>query len=154
MKAYGGLSPYVLFLFHHTLSLLAWPYAVSAGRCTYFVNFFLVSEVTNVNLSLRWFLMKTGKGEESRAYFINGVLWIPLFFAVRVAVIPDLVDQYWNSDWSKLGPIETWAARTLLPVPVGLNVYWFGLIMHTAYVALFGKEAAKTAKTKETKKKR
>ena len=83
MKAYGGLSPYVLFIFHHTLSLLAWPYAVSAGRCTYFVNFFLVSEVTNVNLSLRWFLMKTGKGEESRAYFINGVLWIPLFFAVE-----------------------------------------------------------------------
>jgi hypothetical protein len=154
MKAYGGLSPYVLFLFHHTLSLLAWPYAVSAGRCTYFVNFFLVSEVTNVNLSLRWFLMKTGKGEQSVAYFINGVLWIPLFFAVRVAVIPDLVDQYWNSDWSKLGPIETWAARTLLPVPVGLNVYWFGLITHTAYVALFGTESAKTAKTKETKKKR
>ena len=107
-----------------------------------------------MNLSLRWFLMKTGKGEESRAYFINGVLWIPLFFAVRVAVIPDLVDQYWNSDWSKLGPIETVAARTLLPVPVGLNVYWFGLIMHTAYVALFGKESPKTAKTKETKKKR
>ena len=58
MKAYGGLSPYVLFLFHHTLSLLAWPYAVSAGRCTYFVNYFLVSEVTNANLSLRWFLVK------------------------------------------------------------------------------------------------
>ena len=63
------------------------------------------------------------------------------------------MDQYWNSDWSALGPIETWAARTLLPVPVGLNVYWFGLIMHTAYVALFGKETPETEK-KETKKKR
>ena len=131
MKAYGGLSPYVLFLFHHTLSIAAWPYAVSAGRCVYFVNYFLASEVTNVNMSLRWFLMKTGL-EGSRVYFWNGILWIPLFFAVRVAVIPNLVDQYWNSDWSALGPVETWAARLLLPIPVGLNVYWFGLIVSTA----------------------
>jgi E3 ubiquitin-protein ligase DOA10 len=45
MRAYGGVVPYVLFLFHHTLSIAAWPYAVSAGRCVYFVNYFLVSEV-------------------------------------------------------------------------------------------------------------
>ena len=149
MKAYGGLSPYVLFLFHHTLSLLAWPYAVSAGRCTYFVNYFLVSEVTNANLSLRWFLMKsTNAGEASLAYFINGIVWIPLFFAVRVCVIPELVDRYVNGDWSKLGPIETYAARFLLPVPVALNVYWFGLIVTTAYGALFGKESKKESKKK------
>lgn len=151
MKAYGGLSPYILFLFHHTLSLLAWPYAVSAGRCTYFVNYFLVSEVTNVNLSLRWFLMKaTSAGEFSTAYFVNGILWIPLFFIVRVCVIPDLIDQYLNSNWQSLGPIETWAAGLLLPVPVGLNVYWFGLILTTAYNALFGaKEEEKESKKKK-----
>ena len=95
MRAYGGVVPYVLFLFHHTLSIAAWPYAVSAGRCVYFVNYFLVSEVTNFNMSLRWFLMKT-KREGGSVYFWNGILWIPLFFAARVAVIPDLVDQYWR----------------------------------------------------------
>ena len=156
MKAYGGLSPYVLFLFHHTLSIAAWPYAVSAGRCVYFVNYFLASEVTNVNMTLRWFLMKTGL-EGSRVYFWNGILWIPLFFAVRVAVIPNLVDQYWNSDWSALGPVETWAARLLLPIPVGLNVYWFGLIVSTAvkYI-LTGSEDGAPAKAghKESKKKK
>jgi hypothetical protein len=51
---------------------------------------------------------------------------------VRVAVIPNLVDRYLNSDWSALGANETWAARLLLPVPVGLNLYWFGLIITTA----------------------
>ena len=57
MAAYGGVTPYVLFIFHHTFSIAAWPYAVSAGRCVYFVNYFLVSEVTNFNMSLRWYLM-------------------------------------------------------------------------------------------------
>ena len=61
MAAYGGVTPYVLFLFHHTFSIAAWPYAVSAGRCVYFVNYFLVSEVTNFNMSLRWYLTKTNR---------------------------------------------------------------------------------------------
>ena len=131
MAAYGGVTPYVLFLFHHTFSIAAWPYAVSAGRCVYFVNYFLVSEVTNFNMSLRWYLTKTNR-EGGSLYFWNGILWIPLFFLVRVAVIPNLVDRYLNSDWSALGANETWAARLLLPVPVGLNLYWFGLIITTA----------------------
>ena len=131
MAAYGGVTPYVLFLFHHTFSIAAWPYAVSAGRCVYFVNYFLVSEVTNFNMSLRWYLTKTNR-EGGSLYFWNGILWIPLFFLVRVAVIPNLVDRYLNSDWSALGANETWAARLLLPVPVGRNLYWFGLIITTA----------------------
>ena len=97
----------------------------------YFVNYFLVSEVTNFNMSLRWYLMKTNR-EGGSLYFWNGILWIPLFFCVRVAVIPNLVDRYLNSDWSALGVNETWAARLLLPVPVMLNLYWFGLIITTA----------------------
>ena len=135
MRAYGGVGPYVLFMFHHTFSIAAWPYAVSAGRCVYFVNYFLMSEVTNFNMSLRWFLMKT-KQEGGSVYFWNGILWIPLFFVVRVYVIPDLVDQYWNSDWSKLGPTETWAAGLLLPIPVMLNVYWFSQIVSGAVAFL------------------
>ena len=102
MAAYGGVTPYVIFLFHHTFSIAAWPYAVSAGRCVYFVNYFLVSEVTNFNMSLRWYLTKTNR-EGGSLYFWNGILWIPLFFLVRVAVIPNLVDRYLNSDWSALG---------------------------------------------------
>ena len=115
MAAYGGVTPYALFIFllHHTFSIAAWPYAVSAGRCVYFVNYFLVSEVTNFNMSLRWYLMKTNR-EGGSLYFWNGILWIPLFFCVRVAVIPNLVDRYLNSDWRALGPNETWAARLLL----------------------------------------
>jgi len=35
-------------------------------------------------MSLRWFLIKT-KRDASSLYFWNGIVWIPLFFAVRVA---------------------------------------------------------------------
>ena len=78
-----------------------------------------------------------------------------LFLAVRIAVIPNLVDQYWNSDWSALGPIETWAARVLLPVPVGLNVYWFGLIAVAAVnVIRTGSEDGAPAESAETERKK
>lgn len=156
MRAYGGVAPYILFLFHHTLSIAAWPYAVSAGRCVYFVNYFLVSEVTNFNMSLRWFLMKS-KMENSAVYFWNGILWIPLFFCVRVAVIPNLADQYWNSDWAALGPVETWAAGVMLPIPVMLNVYWMGqIIAGTIAFLTAGSEDGKTQKgaAGENKKKK
>jgi hypothetical protein len=152
MRAYGGASPYVLFLIHHTLSLAAWPYAVTSGRCVYFVNYFLVSEVTNFNMSLRWFLMKCGK-EGGRVYFWNGILWIPLFFTIRIAVIPRLVTAYFAGDWSELGANETWAARLLLPVPILLNVYWFWLIASTAIKFLAtGSETGVRKEALETKK--
>lgn len=152
MKAYGGVAPYVLFIFHHTLSIAAWPYAVSMGRCVYFVNFFLFSEVTNFNLSLRWFLMTT-KRENSSLYFWNGILWIPLFFAARIAVIPGLVDRYWNSDWTQLGAGETWAARLMLPIPVMLNVYWMGQIASGAISYLTGSAGGEAPAGEDKKKK-
>jgi hypothetical protein len=68
----------------------------------------------------------------SNSKLCGATLRIPLFFLARLAVIPDLADQYWNSDWSALGAVETWAARVMLPIPVALNVYWMGLIMQGA----------------------
>ena len=54
--------------------------------------------------------------------------------------------EHRNSDWSKLGPVETWAARIMLPIPVMLNVYWMALIVSGALKFLTtGSEEGKPA---------
>ena len=59
----------------------------------HFVNFFLVSELTNSNMATRWFLLKC-KLESSTFYVLNGLAWIPLFLVVRVLVIPSMLQAF------------------------------------------------------------
>ena len=98
---YGGKKAYYLFIVHHVFSICIWPYAVLAGRCVYFVNFFLVSEVTNSNMSTRWFLLKC-KLEKSAFYVLNGLAWIPLFLGVRVLVIPLMLKAFIFGSWNAI----------------------------------------------------
>lgn len=128
---YGGKKAYYLFIVHHVFSICIWPYAVLAGRCVYFVNFFLVSEVTNSNMSTRWFLLKC-KLEKSAFYVLNGLAWIPLFLGVRVLVIPLMLKAFIFGSWNALSIGEKIVAFTTLPIPSMLNVYWARMIVRNA----------------------
>ena len=129
--AYGGKKAYYLFILHHAFSIYIWPYAILAGRCVYFVNFFLVSEVTNSNMATRWFLLKC-KLESSTFYVLNGLAWIPLFLGVRVLVIPSMLQAFIFGSWNALSPGEKIVAFTTLPIPSMLNVYWSRMIVMNA----------------------
>jgi hypothetical protein len=130
-STYGGKKAYYLFIVHHLFSLCIWPYAVLAGRCVYFVNFFLVSEVTNSNMSTRWFLLKC-KLEKSTFYVVNGLAWIPLFLGVRVLVIPLMLKAFIFGSWNALSAGEKIVAFTTLPIPSMLNIYWARMIVSNA----------------------
>ena len=62
---------YYLFILHHAFSICIWPYAVSLDGKAYFVNFFLVSELTNSNMATRWFLLKCKL--ESSTFYVERV---------------------------------------------------------------------------------
>ena len=130
-SAYGGKKAYYLFILHHAFSICIWPYAVLAGRCVYFVNFFLVSELTNSNMATRWFLLKC-KLESSTFYVLNGLAWIPLFLVVRVLVIPSMLQAFIFGSWNALSLGEKIVAFTTLPIPSMLNVYWARMIVMNA----------------------
>ena len=154
MKAYGGLSPYVLFS-----SITPSPSPRGPRRLRRPMRLFrqLLPRLGGDQRQHDPPLVPNEDGPGGQpSVFLERHLWIPSS-SPCVAVIPNLVDQYWNSDWSALGPVETWAARLLLPIPVGLNVYWFGLIVSTAvkYI-LTGSEDGAPAKAghKESKKKK
>jgi hypothetical protein len=150
--AYGGKGAMYLFIVHHLLSIALWPYALTRGLCVYHINWFLVSEATNFNMSLRWYLVKLDK-TASKAYLLNGLAWIPLFMGIRVVVIPKLFMLYFHGDWSVFTSVEYWLARTTLPIPSFLNVYWARQIVEGAVQHLIGESApAKAAVTKSKSK--
>ena len=145
---YGGKKAYYLFVVHHVFSILIWPYAVLWGRCVFFVNFFLVSEVTNVNMSTRWFLLKC-KMEKSSVYLVNGLAWIPLFLGVRVLVIPLMLNAFIFGTWGKLNLVEKIVAFVFLPIPSMLNVYWSKMIVSNAMKYLITGEDPENLSQKE-----
>jgi len=154
--AYGGEGPMYLFIVHHILSMILWPYALTRGLCAYHINWFLISECTNFNMSLRWYMVKLNM-TKSKVYLLNGLSWIPLFLGVRVLVIPSLFKSYWYSDWSVFTPEQVWIARVTLPIPSLLNVYWARQIVQGAVQFLVTgedpeKKAAPVAATKAVKK--
>ena len=130
-QAYGGKKAYYIFVLHHLFSIIIWPYAVFAGRCVWFINYFLVSEATNANMSLRWFLLRC-KMEKTRIYLVNGLLWIPLFLGVRICVIPAMARALIFATWERLTYWEKIFAFTTLPLPSMLNIYWIRMILSNA----------------------
>jgi hypothetical protein len=129
--AYGGAGALCLFIVHHVFSIILWPYALSRGLCAYHINYFLVSEVTNFNMSLRW-ILSTLKKTHTKLYLFNGLGWIPLFISVRVVVIPKLYSAFVNSDWRVFTSAQYWVAALTLPIPSMLNLYWTKQIVEGA----------------------
>eukprot|EP01048_Picozoa_sp_COSAG05_P020014 COSAG05_NODE_3296_length_2170_cov_2.142443_1_plen_223_part_00 len=78
---------YKMMLGHHIGSLVAWPYAICAGRCALFVNWFMLSEGTNIFLNARYILMKIGHSTGT-LYLSNGLIWTLSFVVLRMAPIP------------------------------------------------------------------
>jgi hypothetical protein len=148
LEAYGGAGALRLFIVHHVFSIVLWPYALTRGLCAYHINYFLVSEVTNFNMSLRWILSAL-KLSDSKLYLVNGLSWIPLFMGVLVVVIPRLYAAFMGSDWSVFTPAQYWAALLTLPIPSALNVYWAQQIVVGATKFLLTGEEPGAAKKKE-----
>ena len=153
LKAYGGAGALYLFIAHHVFSIFLWPYALTRGLCAYHINYFLVSEVTNFNMSLRWILSAL-KMSDTTLYLVNGLAWIPLFFSVRVAVIPRLFASFVGSDWSVFTPIQRWVALLTLPIPSMLNLYWSKKIVFGALKFLATGEEPNAKKSPSPKKKK
>lgn len=123
-KLWGG-SQYALYVVHHILSFLIWPYAVANARGVKFVNYFLLSEASNVFMVSRYFCKRLGMTESSPVYVTVCVLWLLSFFALRIVPIPTLLDTYVNGNFDTFGPVELYVSSATLPIPSMLNMYWF-----------------------------
>uniref|UniRef100_A0A7S2IN13 TLC domain-containing protein n=1 Tax=Haptolina brevifila TaxID=156173 RepID=A0A7S2IN13_9EUKA len=132
LKDLGGASAYAIMWMHHIVSLLVWPYAVVSGSGVFFVSYFLATEVTNIGQNL--FLL--ANRSKLLPYEVPvGVGWIISFFVIRVLPVPWLIWAYAKVVLLQscgLTTGETVAAAVCVPIPFGLNLYWFQKIISKA----------------------
>ncbi|XP_066289363.1 TLC domain-containing protein 4-B-like [Branchiostoma lanceolatum] len=116
---------------HHVIALCG-GYAVSVDPVLpYFINFWLMMELSGPFLHLRSILLGLGQGQ-SRLYRVNGVsLWV-VFLACRVVTIPVWWAQFsqhvTSDDLSGFRLLTLISVFVLHPAINVLNLYWFGKI--------------------------
>jgi len=120
---------YQQMMYHHGLSILLWPAACVTHKCCQAVAYFMITELTNVFLNSRWFMKEQGWDNMFTLLWEIGLLII--YTALRIAPVPVLVNVLIQNDWSSFSLIER-VASAFCVVPLGLNVFWYYLIMSAA----------------------
>jgi hypothetical protein len=117
--------------FHHLFSLFLWPFSLHSSCAAFWVGWFLLSEGSNVLLNARTLLLKFQRGS-SRAFIGVSAGFLVSFFLLRIAPIPLLAAGWARADWSHTTPATFAITALTTPLPVLLNIYWFGLALKGA----------------------
>jgi len=128
IKAFG-IPTFILFCIHHIFSFCIWPWGILANRGALFINWYLITELTNIFMHIHWFLTKF-EMESSITFKINAAFWIGSFFIVRILPIPPLLYVMIASSWKRWSSVEFWVGIFTIPIPMGLNSWWFFLIVY------------------------
>ncbi|CAB1451567.1 unnamed protein product [Pleuronectes platessa] len=87
------------FVVHHLAALYAYYYVLGVGMLPYFANFRLLAEFSTPCVNQRWFFEVLGYPKSSRPNMANGVAMAVVFFVVRIAVMPVLLQSHVCSLW-------------------------------------------------------
>ena len=117
--------------FHHIFSLVLWPYSLHTSCAAFFVSWFLLSEITNIFLNMRTLLLKFQLGD-TRLFVGASALFITSFFIVRIMPIPLMVAAWARADYAHTTVATFGVVLLSTPLPLLLNLYWFGLALKGA----------------------
>jgi len=128
-KDLGGMTQYMIMWVHHVVSLIVWPYSMLAGTAAYFVLYFMLTEVTNVGMNI--YLISREFKVKSET--VIGIVWILSFFIVRILTVPHMLYVYYKllsqgPGACGMGAIEFGVGMLTIPIPFGLNLFWFSLM--------------------------
>jgi hypothetical protein len=134
-------ADFYVMLVHHILSVLIWPWAVMNSMYAWWINYFLVTEVTNIGLNLRWLLQRGNLASDGTVTILS-VVWAFAFMVVRILPIPHLFYYYVLTVVPGCG-LDSAAVHAVavvcIPIPILLNSYWFKLIVGMAMKKLYPK---------------
>ena len=155
----GGRVAYTTMWLHHLLPITIFPYAILTSRSAIFVTYFMATELTNVGQNL-YVLASRGRlfgAASDRVARTVGICWLLSFFLLRIAPLPILGSAYLRGHYLEpttapkmglidetnaygcgLAPGEWWVSAVSIPIPVALNIYWFGLMVRKAVRELTG----------------
>lgn len=147
-----GKSGTILMWGHHIISLFVWPYCVASDRAVIFVVACLVTELTNIGQAV-FLVMNKGKlGGGGALESIVGGTWALSFFVCRIVSIPWLLYTFYDAillSHCGMGIFDRALGFLTVPLPVLLNIYWFGLISRKAARMLGGSKPEKKQKQKK-----
>ena len=144
IKANGWLT-YQLYIWHHLLSILFWPVAVLCGSFTFFVNWFVLSEMSSPWLGMRGAMLSLGTINTPLGLVVQ-LLFVLTFVLGRIVVMPDLIKAFVWADWEAVPAWQARIAKTTVPIPFLLNAYWgvlgtintpLGLVVQLLFVLTF-----------------
>ncbi|WPT13247.1 TLC domain-containing protein [Picochlorum sp. SENEW3] len=127
------------FLVHGVLCCLAYAYPLLSGNMHYLGANFLMWEVSTPFLYLRWYLIKTERGDSPMMGIANALFALS-FFACRVVSGPIMSLAFWRasgadltSATSTIPQIVLYMYRSAMFILNGLNYYWFHTIINVAF---------------------
>lgn len=132
-----GRPLYKQMIFHHAASALAWPYALIRGKCVCFVAYFIITEVSNIFLNVRWFFAEKDSSSALRA--VIELAFFVTFTLVRILPIALAIYVVMHADWFHYIQLSNWldlCLTTLAIVPFGLNLFWYSIILRSAHQKL------------------
>ena len=142
-KDLGSPTQYMIMWVHHGISLIVWPYSAFRGNVFFFVLYYLGTEVTNIGQN-SYLLLREFKSPLEKPV---AAAWMLSFSIVRVLPVPLLLYIYAEMFWLQscgLPKLDLWIGRLTVPIPVGLNLMWFSMMIQK--VQRMMSKTAKTAK--------
>ena len=146
MKAgLGGSSAYKIMWMHHLVSLIVWPYGLTHDTGVVFVVYFIATEATNIGANI--FALANRGGFFVKQQLAIGILWMISFAVIRVIPVPYILYAYAKTHLS-FGPScglttpEFIVSLVTVPIPIGLNLFWFYKIVSKARRMIFPKKKA------------
>lgn len=143
-------SDTALMVFHHAMSMVAWPFAIKYDYCARYVLVMLSYELSSVFLTANWLLSASGL-KNSLLYGMSGGLFTLSFLLIRiVGALPQFLALARAPPWRAareaypgvLGWMFPWSA--VLVLPHVLNFFWAAKVSRGAVKLALG-GAKKTA---------
>ncbi|CAK0889884.1 unnamed protein product [Prorocentrum cordatum] len=139
----------VLMVFHHAMSMVAWPFAIEYDFCSRYVVVMLAYEFSSVFLLSNWFISTAGY-KRSMMYIASGGLFTLSFIIIRlVGAVPQFFNLFETMPWFQtaadypgvLGWMPAWSFVLLLPHV--LNAMWGRQVVEGALKILRGDQGEK-----------
>ncbi|XP_035692989.1 TLC domain-containing protein 4-like [Branchiostoma floridae] len=118
-------------LLHHAASLYSGYAGLTYPVLPYYINLYLLMEISNPMLNMRVILDVMGY-KRSDLYMINSVVWTVAFFLVRILTIPLFwynVAVYASRALFQQGVAIILTGLVLMPIFNAMNVFWFVKIL-------------------------
>lgn len=144
-----------LMVLHHVFSIFVWPMSVISQAGTFYVVYFLATEVSTPLLHPVVFFFDK-HGVDGTVKTLTAACLLVMFFACRAGPSPFIWWSLWasRSYWAGVRPVVQALALFTIPIPSFLFCFWFSQMLAAAIKVVTGGEIDASAGRGATEEKK